>query len=400
MKLEIEPASADISSVSDAIELLESDEKLRDIKPESLPRSGDTDFGLWFRGHSSTSHELIPSVFRDSLGQTGRYLDEVSMVRHFRAMNCDVVPSDATDFEVLVTMQHYLAPTRLLDWTENLLVGLHFAVRGTENDDQDAALWILNARRLNYYTSVSSRRSEVQFENELDVLARSCLIRVRGRKEWHDVFTRLNRASTIDKEEYRINRLTAAIKDVKLLGEQVNDCLASPIDVRNLQVVVGNEVVQRDLKRDWADAQVLDIRLRSPVAVYPNRANRRIRAQSGCFTLHGGKFVPNPDAYSKGKKYPTPIGMPISLHEISQSLRLRRGFLKWFRIPRDSRDQIRRTLARIGITDAALFPELDYQSRYLRERWTTDRRYEVEDELIDNSNLRPVDSPDAQGPEV
>jgi hypothetical protein len=31
-----------------------------------------------------------------------------------------------------------------------------------------------------------------------------------------------------------------------------------------------------------------------------------------------------------------------------------------------------RTLARIGITDASLFPELDYQSRYLRERWTMD----------------------------
>jgi hypothetical protein len=158
------------------------------------------------------------------------------MVRHFRATNCDVVGPNATDFEVLVTMQHYLAPTRLLDWTENLLVGLHFAVREAEKDDQDAALWILNARRLNYCTSVSSRRAEVLFENELDVLARSCLIRIRHREEWHDVFTRLLSANTLDKEEYRINRVKA-IKYVELVGEQVNDFLASPINVRKLQVM-------------------------------------------------------------------------------------------------------------------------------------------------------------------
>jgi FRG domain-containing protein len=127
MVLEIGPSSADITSVSEAIDLLKSDKAFKDIKPTNQPKSGDTDFGLWFRGHSSASHVLIPSVLRDSLAQTKRYLDEVSMVRHFRAMKCDVVASEATDFEVLVTMQHYLAPTRLLDWTENIS---RFAFRG------------------------------------------------------------------------------------------------------------------------------------------------------------------------------------------------------------------------------------------------------------------------------
>jgi len=374
MVLETGPSSGDITSVSEAIDLLTSNKFLEDIKPPKQPKSGDIDFGLWFRGHSSKSHVLVPSALRDSLAQTNRYLDEVSMVRHFRAMNCDVVASDATDFEVQVTMQHYLAPTRLLDWTENLLVAVHFAVRDAVNDDKDAALWVLNARRLNYYTSVSSRKSEVLFENELDVLARSCLIRVRNRQEWLDVLNRLLRTRVIDKEEYRVDRVLRAINTVKLLGEQVNDSLASPIDLRNLQVVVRNRVAQKDLTRDWATPEMLDIRLRSPVAVYPNRANRRIRAQSGCFTLHGGKFIPNPETYVTGKLYPTPIGLPISLHEIHNSLKLKRGqILKWFRIPSGRQSEIRRTLARIGITDASLFPELDYQSRYLHKRWTTDQ---------------------------
>jgi hypothetical protein len=109
------------------------------------------------------------------------YVAEVPLVRHFKAMNCDVVESTATDFDVLVTMQHYLPPTRLLDWTENLLVALHFAVRDPDQDKEDGALWILNARRLNYWTSAGERAGQVLFQDELDVLARSSLSRVRRR---------------------------------------------------------------------------------------------------------------------------------------------------------------------------------------------------------------------------
>jgi len=221
----------------------------------------------------------------------------------------------------------------------------------------------------------AAAESVVLFENELDVLARSCLIRVRKRQEWCDVFSRLLRASPVDREEYRIDRVLRALKEVKLLGEQINDFLARPVDVTRLSLVEGEEVIEKDLKASgWADPALLACGC--PLQCL--RTNRRIRAQSGCFTLHGGKFVPNPNEFAEGNIYANKIGLPTSLHEIDRSLKTVR-IVKWFRIPKEKRASIRQTLSRIGITDSSLFPELDYQARYLRDRWTTDSTGEEDD---------------------
>jgi len=365
-------AAATINSVSEAIDALGDDAVMMDLRPEENLRKGDADFGLWFRGHAQLKFKLVPTMLRESIGQTKRYVDEVSLTRHFKAMNPEAAPANASDFEWLVTMQHYLAPTRLLDWTENLLVALFFAVRDSACDNEDAALWILNARRLNRYTSGTKRAYEVAYAEDPDVVARSCLSRVRERVEWHDVYQRELARLRTDRTQERQQMIATAIKEVRVLGSSVNDVTAAELKLNHFN---GTEGTARNPVNLYSRAvgitsEGLYARLRMPVAVYASRSNRRIRTQAGVFTLHGGKYESEPHKHKADVVSGDSIGMPIGLMEINEGLPETKPILKWLRIPAVHRAGFRETLARIGVTDATLFPELDYQSKYLLQRWT------------------------------
>lgn len=364
--------AGEIKSVSDAIEALTAGGLLRDLRPGATAKRGDDSFGLWFRGHEKTVYSLTPGILRESLGQTKRYVDEMSLVRHFKALNPAAAPEQSSDFDWLVTMQHYLAPTRLLDWTENLLVALYFAVRNAQLDgEEDAAVWFLNARRLNYYASATSRVQELAAPTDPDVVARSILARVRAKLEWRDVFVREMRLLRTDRPDYKAERIVKALVATRLDGSEVNDLLKSKRDLKGFTGSAGTRESPLNIftQEAYGATEGLYARLRMPVAVYPHRTNSRIRNQSGVFTLHGGKHVPNPEAYVAGKTYETPVGLPIGLTEIDAGCG-RKRILKWLRIPRRHRADIRKTLSLIGVTEAALFPELDYQSKYLLSRWT------------------------------
>lgn len=63
------------------------------------------------------------------------------------------------EFGLNTYMQHFGAPTRLLDWTESPFIGLYFAVR--ETPDKDAAVWALSRNDLNEVVEKKNRLSGV-----------------------------------------------------------------------------------------------------------------------------------------------------------------------------------------------------------------------------------------------
>jgi hypothetical protein len=113
-------------------------------KPE---RSGEEE-ELWFRGQGEASWGLAPKLYRPEFD--GAQEAEIRQEFQSRALQLvqGRVPDNKWDWYFL--MQHYGAPTRLLDWTEHLLVALYFALDGNpQSRRQDAALWVLDPWTLN-----------------------------------------------------------------------------------------------------------------------------------------------------------------------------------------------------------------------------------------------------------
>lgn len=109
---------------------------------------------LWFRGITNSAHKLIPSLYRHPQIISSVELNKLehALLTRFRQRSIPYRTRDLSDdWEALFFMQHYAVPTRLLDWTENPLTALHFALMhasarllGAGLNLTESAIWVLD----------------------------------------------------------------------------------------------------------------------------------------------------------------------------------------------------------------------------------------------------------------
>lgn len=281
----------------------------------------------WFRGNHDYEFGLVPSVFRD----TFKY-NESKMIEEFKRRYADHARTHICQIDWLTLMQHYGLPTRLLDWSSNLLVGLYFACQNPLDlkDSTDGALFILDAAALkNDPQTMALIEMQTRYDTRLDF--------VEALIQYLDNSSKINEIFVDDLKKDKTMRFALVNKGISSLT--VED---QPIDL---------------IRPPGADPTTFDHEISNSLSgvipINPPYLNPRLKSQSGYFTLHGGLFADNKE-YVSFKKLEN-CNSKAKIHKI--------------RVSSDVKTSLREQLKYVGIREATLFPEMEYQSRDIKERF-------------------------------
>jgi len=275
----------------------------------------------WFRGHSNKEYKLLPSIFRPSKSNNESYYDESELLDELVRRFPKIRGEHTSTLELLTYAQHYGIPTRLLDWTENLLVALYFCCIGSK--DTDAELHMLKANKIRKY-----KRSEIS--NIEDIILSSTEIEVYRHmisacEKYHKFF--------LSKLPPKINNKPYT----EFIGKTDLEIYMDFSSKEHPPLVIDTGI---------PNIQTIDL-----FAYHAPMINSRLIAQKGCFTLHTGKMI-------LGKEI---VKIPhMEKYKVSDELCT-------LLIPSSSKERILSELNICGINKHTLFPEIDFQIENIKK---------------------------------
>lgn len=305
------------------------------LEKVSREHYGNKDDALWYRGHQDSAYLLLPTAMR----RYTQHADTEKCLRNyqrgaydefkFRVDNASekIDKTGYTECDYLALMQHYGAPTIYMDWTENAISALYFALEAfidpakeKNQDEKDAVLYILHP---NLYNEARN-----QMMDEVSITSGRNLDRLMLKSKLRSAGSLPNLSVSYRSEDF----------GMFLLGnlENEDDMYDTPPEkINSLSLMKAPENI-----------------LYLPLAIYASRANVRVRAQSGMFMAFNIFTHP-----SDGKEF-----------EYMALGKIQEFYLKYFQnttpflysivIDGTKKKEIAGWLKAIGVTKDMVYPEL------------------------------------------
>ncbi|MFZ4790821.1 MAG: FRG domain-containing protein [Candidatus Competibacteraceae bacterium] len=278
---------------------------------------------LAFRGEKKDYKEtaLVPLIYRDEY-----IIYEDKIYRESQRFNDIEFYSDRAVFDRLSRIQHYTAPTRLIDVTEDLFSSIYFSIseKKADKDKTDAILYIFEISKelIKYYdsdtVSVISNLAKIPLNNSKNEKSKKKLL--EDVLKYRDDIEKFNKQKSSEFLLYEI----------------------------------------RDEKPQFLN-KIDPAHLTSIQFVLPKLTSSRVRSQKGAFLLFGL----NPDDYKTSFKLLKGDNLVLSDNNVNHPvLEIHQAVLKNSCI-----SEMQKELMSMGIKKSFIYPEIDKVSEFLKDQY-------------------------------
>ncbi|WP_429119608.1 FRG domain-containing protein [Aeromonas veronii] len=277
-------------------------ESVSDFIENILERVTSERFLVSYRGHGSVDYKLHPSIFRE---QSIKKNEDI-LLRELIAAHPEDFNGDTSALEILVRMQHYSLPTRLLDVSLNPLVALYFSCESVKKRN-----------RINKSGRIINKTVEM---------------------DGHVVILKVPKRRV----KYFDSDTVSCITNLARLSDAYKNKLDTDLDQESFNETTSTKRLLHFIRQE-KNAFLSEIKpgdLDKILLVKPKQNNKRIIAQAGAFFAFGleEEITEDNDDY-------------IEIERIT--------------ISGDAKKNIRIELDKLGINEKTMFPDIERVARYL-----------------------------------
>ncbi len=286
-----------------------------DALPKQVLRRDEGDLyhqGWIFRGHKRESYGLKPSIER-----AHPYCEwaeaEYRVLSEFRSkarMHLDPAQIPAMDDKLgwLAVMQHYGAPTRLLDFTYSPYVALYFALRNRDKKESDhVEVWGIDAAALRERAGIRSKEADKKSREQ--------------RGEPHKG----------GKVSFSLEDMTSSLQNAQEDDDSWGKLIREALDPGGIR--------REHFNRNGFVAVAL-----------PPLQNSRLSSQQGIFLFNGAQDLPFESS------------LDFMMQDVEEE------WYKRFRIPENALEKLEEQLFRFNIHDLSLFPDVEGLAGFVRQK--------------------------------